>query len=447
VTRTAQAKFADSLYSEHIEWVSFLYGQRQKLALNPEISWQKIGNFEARLETHLEALLAGGEAALDFCRRKAQEGDAGELHAALRIICRQGRKDLFVELLEHQDPEDKEKLAALIDALKYDFPASWQNDLVALLLTDDAQFCELIAEVVAFRRIPCGVTLVQALRSFQPTALLRVAGRLRERNALSLVRQALKHEDEIICSEAALTLLRLGDCESLDQVRAKTDDKDWAGILLALGGNRLDLNALQNRARLPEATPDRFLALALFGEIGAVSLLLERLAGASAEAAALSLNILTGADLYQRVFIPEAVNEDELFPGELEAYQQEGKVPTKPDGTPYGEWVIRLSQDLKAWSDWWSENGRLFQPGVRYRNGKPFLPLCLLESLQCEKTPLRIRQFAYEELVIRYDVDFFFEVDLSVKEQLCILGEMAHWVAANDRHFTPGEWYLAGQLL
>ena len=73
------------------------------------------------------------------------------------------------------------------------------------------------------------------------------------------------------------------------------------------------------------------------------------------------------------------------------------------------------------------------------------LLLAPLENLQHEKTPHRIRQLAYKELVIRYDVDFPFEADLFVAEQLRILDDMARWVAANDRRFTPGEWYFAGQ--
>ena len=40
-------------------------------------------------------------------------------------------------------------------------------------------------------------------------------------------------------------------------------------------------------------------------------------------------------------------------------------------------------------------------------NGKPFSPACLLEALESEKSTRFVRQMAYEELVIRYDLYVF----------------------------------------
>jgi hypothetical protein len=199
-------------------------------------------------------------------------------------------------------------------------------------------------------------------------------------------------------------------------------------------------------ARSDQTTPDTLLALGLLGDSSVIDSLLEKLEGNLAESAALALNLLTGAELYERVFIPDEVNEDELFPEELELYRKEGKAPTKPDGTPYGEWVTRMSRDPASWGEWWRMNRQQFVPGVRYRNGKPFSPASLLENLQNEKTPHRIRQLAYEELVIRYDVDFPFEADLFVNEQLRILDDIAAWVATNAGRFQAGAWYFAGKL-
>ena len=439
--------FAVSLYQEHLEDGSFLYGQRPKLLENSEISWKNTGEFEERLQAHINGLLVGGKAALEVCKQQAGEGGPGELYMAMCVFCRQGRRDLFIEVLEQIDPEDKEKLGALTDALKYELPTDWQDDFVSLLQTDDEQLCALVSMVVGYRRIPSGSELLQALRRYQPAPLIRAVGRLRERNAISLLLHALRHEDEAVCSAAALALIRLGEWQAVDFCREVVGEKWWATTHLALGCGRSDLQVLLDISRPDDATPDALLALGFLGDCSAVPLLLEKLGGEQVENAAQALNLLTGAEIYERVFIPDEVNEDELFPEELAAFRNEGKVPTKPDGTPYGEWVTRLSHKPEEWLKWWGRNRQLFSPGIRYRNGKLLSPASLLENLRHEKTPHRLRQLAYEELVIRYDVDFPFEADLFVVDQLRILDEVDRWVAVTAGRFQAGAWYFAGKMI
>ncbi|HIJ88253.1 MAG TPA: hypothetical protein HPP97_11335 [Desulfuromonadales bacterium] len=438
--------FHQSLYSDHLQSISFLYGQQRALLSNPEVSWKTIQKFEERLEAHLDAL-TNDEQALEACCQQAKEGDAGELFAAVLAFCRLGRRDLLIEIMEHLDPADTEKLQALVNALKFELPADWQDDFVNLLQTDDEQLCALIASVVGYRRINPGTALIQALRRFQSAPLIRAVGRLRERGAASILMPALRHEDEATCSAAALALLRLGERQAVDQCREIAQGKAWAIIPLALGGGKSALPLLLAIARSDEASPDALLALGILGDSSAVPILLEKLDGEHAETTAQALNLLTGAELYEQVFIPDEVNEDELFPDELEAYQKEGKLPTKPDGTPYGEWVHRLSQNPREWSEWWGQNSNLLKPGTRYRNGLPFSPATLLDTLQYEKTPHRIRQLAYEELVIRYDINFPFEADLFVIDQLRVLQDMTQWVTANGSRFQCGDWYFAGQQI
>ena len=440
------ASFLHSLYSDHIESISFLYGQCFALLSNQQVPWHTIQKFEERLEANLDALVSGEEPVLEVCRRQAKEGDAGELFAAVCVFCRQGRKDLFLEALGHFASEDKKKSQALTDALKYELPSDWRDEFVSRLQTDDdEQLCALVATVVGYRRIPVEGELLQAFRRFQPAPLIRAIGRLRVRGASSLLLPALQHDDEAISSAAALTLLRLGERQAIDRCRKVAAEKGWAVIPLALGGGQSDVSALLHSARPDDAPPDALLALGLLGDCSVVPLLLEKLVGEQTEAAAQAVNLLTGAELYERVFIPDEVNEDELFPEELEAFRNEGKVPVKPDGTPYGEWITRLSQNPEQWSQWWGAYSHLFQPGVRYRNGAPFSPATLLQTLRHDKTPHRLRQLAYEELVIRYDVDFPFEADLFVVDQLRILDDMTRWVAAHADRFRPGIWYFAGQ--
>ena len=93
--------------------------------------------------------------------------------------------------------------------------------------------------------------------------------------------------------------------------------------------------------------------------------------GALAEPAALALHLLTGAELYEDVLIPEAIDEDELFDDELEALREKragldsGETAPEGDGTEVrGTTLTRLTQDLETWRAWWG------QRAWRMRSGK-----------------------------------------------------------------------------
>jgi hypothetical protein len=203
---------------------------------------------------------------------------------------------------------------------------------------------------------------------------------------------------------------------------------------------------LQN-ASGESAAWDGLLALGLLGDISAVEILLANLSRpASAATAALALNLITGAEIYEEAFIPEEIDEDELFPEEVERFRR-GQPPTRPDGSPFGITITRLSQKPEDWIHWWSKNRARFHPPVRYRNGEPYSPACLLKNLEAEKSPRQVRQLAYEELVIRYGADFPFETDMPVAWQEKAIAEYAGWVRANGDRFRAGEWYFAGKLM
>lgn len=147
------------------------------------------------------------------------------------------------------------------------------------------------------------------------------------------------------------------------------------------------------------------------------------------------------------MFIPDDIDEDVLFEEEREAYRKEGKVPTTPGGEPFGETVRRLSQNPHDWEVWFRENQSRFNPNYRYRLGRPYTPACLFETLISETSPYRARQYAIEELKIRYGADFPIEADMPVHAQERILPQIAQWVQTNERQFQPGAWYFAGRLI
>jgi uncharacterized protein (TIGR02270 family) len=441
--------FATEIYHEHLEEASFLYEQRINLFDDPEVTWEDISDFEGRFEPHIDGLVLGEDLALRICKQQAAEGDFGELHAAVRVFCRQDRKELVIGVLEDLDPKDAESMRAFSDALKYEFPEDWRDDFFQMLPEDDLKNIPVLADLFGSRRIKAGAALLKILGDIPADLLPRVIwtlGRLGEQGARAPLFKYLQHEDESVCSATALALLRLGEKQTMQNCLQEVPVKSWAFIPLGLGGSRSAVNVLLEQANAGNAEGDFLTALGLLGDILAVDTLLTHLANEDlAESAALALNLITGAELYEEVFIPEEIHEDELFEEELEKLKRGESL--YPPGEEPGATITRLTQKPEDWQKWWAKNRSNFNPGIRYRNGKPYSPACLLESLESEKSPRRVRQLAYEELVIRYGIDFPFETDMFVAQQKQVIAKYAEWIKANGSRFRDGAWYFAGQMI
>jgi hypothetical protein len=178
--------FTAEIYREHLEEVSFLYEQRLSLLDNPEVGWPALQDPEERLESHIDALVDGEDRALELCRTQATDGDAGELHAAVRLFCRQNRMDLLREVLQGLDPEQEEKKRAVIDAIKYELPAGWNGEIIQMLSGKEQSLVLLAAEVAGYRRLPARHELLKVLERKDPATvqiLIWALGRLRERDS------------------------------------------------------------------------------------------------------------------------------------------------------------------------------------------------------------------------------------------------------------------------
>ena len=443
--------FFRELYTEHIDSATFHYEQRIRIYSNPETTWLRIGEFEERFEANIDALADGGESAVEICRQQAIDGDTGALHAAVCVFCRLGRKDMILDVFEKLDPEDIERMQAVSDALNLEMPSEWKDDFVSMLSTCGSMQHHIIARLIGYCRFPATNELLKALSeksSVHPFSILWALGRLNDQAARPLIlSKYLRHEDETVSEEAAHALLRMGEPEALKYCLQSVPSQDWPDTFIGISAGRSALAALFKKAAQEKPKASCLIGLGLLGDISATETLLGRLADSgTAEAAALALNLMTGAEIYEDAFIPDEMDEDELFPEELEKFRQ-GQPPTKPDGAPYGVTITRLSQKPEDWQKWWANNASQFKAGNRYRSGKLFTPACLLENIEYEKTPHQIRQLAYEELVIRYGVDFPFEANMYVTQQKRIIKDIARWVAANSTRFQPGAWYFAGQVI
>ena len=288
--------------------------------------------------------------------------------------------------------------------------------------------------------------LVSVLKS-QPESVDQALARLWERYSPPPFLTLQEHSDDAVCAAEILALLRGGNVQVVENCSCNVAENVWQAIPLALAAGHSAVSVLVNIARSDRLNSDILLALGILGDSSVLEILLAALGSEFAESAALSLNLITGADIYEQIFIDEKIDEDELVPEELVVYQRDGSVPTKSDGTPFGEWITRVTQHEAVWLEWLSVHGKRFKQGVRYRNGLPFSPSSLLQSLQHEKTPYWLRQLAFEELVIRYNIDSKFEADMLVREQLVAITEITQWLSVNKSRFEDGKWYFAGQIV
>jgi uncharacterized protein (TIGR02270 family) len=437
--------FAVEIFREHLEEASFLYEQRLKLLEESRIPWKTIGDFEERFEAHIDGLVVGGALALNVCGNRAAEGDSGELHSAVRVFCRQREKELLWNVLEQLDPTEMEKVVAVTDALKYECPEDWFDNLVSFA-DRQPKLSPILGSVAGWRRFGQPRALLKWLGELPGSHVRQVIwalGRIRDRGSAGPIGEFLRFNENSTRAAAALALMRMGDLRVVDYCLQEARSGSWPLIWLGLGAGRSAGDILL-RAAAQKADEECILALGLLGNISAIPSLIAKFDDPkSANAAALALYMLTGARLSEEVFVPDEIDEAELFDEEREQFEQ-GRVPTRLNGKPFGYTLSRISQDAQQWQKWWSENQSRFEPQLRYRTGEPYSPRVLLQNLESAESPYRLRRFACEEFVIRYAADVPLEVDMTVADQKNALAALARWTEANDNRFKEGSWYYSG---
>ena len=442
---TSPRDFAVRMYDEHLEEASFLYEQRKALLRDPEIPWTRIGDFEERLEAHIDALVIGGRLALDVCQKHSQEGDAGELFAAVCVYCRHQDAHLLAEIWRVLDYDDPAKIEAVTDALKYELPTAWYPAVQRAIERGDQRQVPLLARVCGYRRAPCGEQLVRRTVTDPTTisaSVLSALSRVAEGDAAeSILRKCCNHADPAIMTEAYLGLVRMGKREVLRECLTLSLQETWPHVVLGMAGDRAAAATLRKRLEAGSATSDTLLALGLLGDLTAVRPLTNVLASDElGESAAWALYWVTGAPLFEEAFIAEPVDQAALFDAELHAWREHQQLPKRADGQPFGTTVRQLVRDPAAWHAWLAENAPRFNPDYRYRRGQVYSARALLLCLLDEAVPNRLRQLAYEELNIRYGCEVPFESDLRVKEQTVALRAIGAWLAANESRLPTGRW-------
>jgi uncharacterized protein (TIGR02270 family) len=445
---SALAQVHAQLYREHLDEASFLYGQRLDYVHDPEVNWPDLGDWEARFEAHLDALVLGGEPALAICRQQAAAGEPGELHTAMRVFCRSDRKADAFEVLRSLDPADEDAARAVSHALR-DTPRAWRDDLLQLFQRDQGPLTGVLAQVIGYRRFASEDLLQGKLAANPPVGAGDVAwalGRVGGTGSAPLLWPLLDGEDGHVSEAVAIAMMRIGDRRPLQRALQLAGKQTWARRVLGIGGGFDSVHALLGLLKEKKADAAAVLAIGMLGHLSAVVPLVELLDDddLSREAGA-ALNTITGAQLYADVFVPDTFDRDELTDEEREAFDRDGTLPTRK-GEPYGNFERRPLPDQAAWRTWLEQNKHRFNRQLRWRMGKPYGPSALLECLRSETSPFAVRSATYEELVVRYGLDVPFEVDLPVDQQQKFLDKIEAWVATQSSTFEAGRWYFAGEL-
>ena len=441
---TSPRDFAVRMYEEHLEDASFLYTQVRALRNDAELPWTRLADFEERLEAQLDALMIGGQLALETCERRAKEGDAGELFAAVSVFCRHEDARLLADTWRALDYDDHAKTRAVTDALKYELPESWYPNIKRAIELGDPRQLPLLAQVCGFRRAAGGEQLVRrtATDALLSPEVLWALSRVQDREqGKTLLTESTRHADDTIRSEAYSGLLRTGGRDALRSCAPLSADEDWTQILLGLGGDRAAAGQLRQRVEAGTATADTLLALGLLGDLTTVRSITAVLDDDElGPAAAQALHWITGAPLFEDVFVPEEVEEAALFDAELSAWRERRELPKRIDGQPFGTTVHLPVRDAEAWNAWLATHAARFNPEFRYRLGQPYSARTLLHCLLDEAVPNRLRQLTHEELCVRFGCDVPFDTDLPVRQQTLALRAIAGWLAPREAQLPTGRW-------
>ncbi|WP_086931505.1 hypothetical protein [Agarilytica rhodophyticola] len=438
--------FREELYIEHLEEAAFQYETRLSWLHDPQIGWQDLEDIDQAIEMHIDALLVGEKLGLKVCVESLADAEASTLHVIVRVFCRYRLIDRLSHLWTLFDFDDEDKVSAVADALKWECPQQWFPSLLKVFgKKRKANMFPVLVPSIAYQSRQSGEHLLTALDNAEEENLPQILWAISrcERNIQKQATTKLlpfsKHDDAQIVARAVLALMMMGDAKVLNQSHAHFTSMP---MMFAIGGSIKDSEKLIALAKTDAADEQCLMALGVAGNLDAVPVLLAYLKheelGASA---AQAMQLITGAGLYEDKHEADEVEQDELFEHELEDFAK-GELPKNIDGHPFGVEVRQLITKKAPWAAWLDQHKSQFTKGLRYRNGRPFSPMELVNNLIDNQSPFSLRQCAYEELVIRYGIDIPFAPDELIYRQQDCINKMYFWAQSNQQVFVDGKWYF-----
>jgi hypothetical protein len=438
--------FARELFDQHWSEAGWLYGRREVLELQGKLlSSDQWLDIEARADAHVVALQRGGRLVLDECERRTKVGDCGELHTAIRILCRGNHLGAFQAASARLDWRDPARAAAVADALAWDAPEPWHERVGAMLAHEGTPEHALgpLATVAALRGWALGDVLVRVLErrvgdlAATADAVARLdAGKAFGAAAMPFLSQLATADQEprVRCA-AATAALQLDPRAVVAYLGQLVATEPWAAVPLALAAGPEAFGVL---AAALERSPQRseiLLGLGLLGHVDAVPLLVNALATeADAGTAAEALYLVTGAELHEEAHVVDD--------------------PADPDAEPgIGLLVMRLSRSRARWTAWIDEHGPWSSPGgptQRLRLGLPFDPLRVLDELGRTSVRRELREAMATELSIRYRLPRGYSSRMPVATQRRALSRLRSTLQLRDQGRPPpgvGAWVVDGRVV
>ncbi|MEO6525089.1 MAG: beta-ketoacyl synthase N-terminal-like domain-containing protein [Gemmatimonadaceae bacterium] len=439
------AGFREALHAEHLEEAGFLCEQRHSLLDDAELSWIEIGAFERRMLRHTDALALEGASASAALNAGLQADDAGEAYAAALAMLCMNDDESSARVVERLGTGSEQVIGAVIEAI-----VATPREAIALvrrlLLESSAPAARTAAcRLAGFRRLPLELDdLPLAEAVVESEVMLWALGRTSARDAQGVLSDALRDSAPALRRTASIALLRLGVYDSVIKTAMRVAEP-WADMALGLAGGPDATSLLLERYAGERRTADTAIALGLLGDIRAVGPLIASLVEQPVAAdAAIALELITGAGLYEEVFVPDDDEAERIDDERQDEIDASGKVALVAQ-TGVSRRQLAITPEL--WFAWWKANHGRFASRIRFRNGQPYSPARLLASLRSEKSPRVVRALAYEELVIRYHADVEFETEMFVAEQERALSAYAPLIDRLESECAPGRWYFAGHEL
>ncbi len=432
----SRSEFRDSFYESLFINASWLYEQRLGFFENSEYQWTDLKPFEKRLSKYLESLVKRDNHVEIYCQEHALDGDSGDIFTAVYVLSKRKGLDGLYVLFDDIDFSDKDYRQSLVDAVNLTLSKEDLKTLVSRFFeVNTSDSLEMAFSICAYHQLPFINSILKILQRIilseqidQAATLLqkalRTLGKLLSTSStatkdLNFLFQLFdKTEETDVLMQLAITLFKANHSDILKKCIEDFAQKSWPIVPLGLYGNpnaNGALWALLNTGS-PEQIHNALLALGLLGNPETIDVCIQCLSFPDyAEASAMTLQLITGADLYEEVFAAEDIDEDTLLPEELERYKK-GE-PVFPPGEEPGVMVNRLIQDSEPWALWYKDNKNKFSSGQRYRYGHVISGELLLDTLESSQTPHGIRSLIIDELAIQFGINLKIEKTMFVEDQ------------------------------
>ena len=364
----ASTEIIRPLVEQHADEVSTLHAIRRHLTGSPHVSLVDLLKLDARIEAHVDGLLAAGDAAWPICDvlLEAASGEALFANAVVALMAAQdGRLGRLLAIASSAG----ELMSGLIAAFGWTAPEYLRGVVAKLLRSDDAVYRRVGVAACAIHRVDPGVTT--RLHDPDPAVRARVLRTIGEIGAHAMVStcwRAAADDDPDCRFWAVWSAVLLGDRQNA--LAALTD--------AAFGGGPEQTRALQLSLQAIDLTTGHELLRTHASDSGELRLLLkgagllgdpryipflirhmseDGLARLSGE----SFSLITGLDLRRPSF--ERPQPDSFEMGPNDDPEDHRVAMDEDEGLPW--------PDHDKVQTWWKQHGERFTAGARYFMGMP----------------------------------------------------------------------------